>query len=300
MLKERTFQLQFLRDSSELIIDYILPERASLLPAVLHYKYDKVSDKIASVLEPSKSDHDRFREIYNNMVAGEALRIIHQFFSCDTFTLIHTITWNGRVKDISRATGQPIEPCILSVRVPRKRYLELNLERVDVIPCLNHLGVRLSPDYPNTEPVSEFSKITWVDKSEVSPSNTLIDLDTIDPINFEHLIGNLLHKMGYRVEVTPPIKDGGIDVIAYDDRPLSRGKIVVQAKRYQGVVGVAEVRALRGLLIEANAMKGLLITTGRFTAGAIDAANGTLVDLVDGEELRRLLIDHGFGVIPKK
>lgn len=300
MLKQRRPQFQFTQSTGELIVDELMPSLPDIMPSVFRYKYVKAQDIIEPVKEPSRAERTRFAEVYRQIIAGIALRTIHEIYCCDTLNLVRTVIWNGRIKDISLATGQPIEPCILSVQVPLKRYKELNLQRVDVVECVNYLGARTSFDYPNTEPVKEYGTISELHRASGASAGKLIDLETIDPTEFELLIGELLKKMGFRVEVTPPIKDGGIDVIAYDDRPLSRGKIVVQVKRYQGVVGVAEVRALRGLLIEANAMKGLLITTGRFTAGAIEAAENSLVDLVNGTELRQLLIENGFGIVGEK
>jgi restriction system protein len=47
-----------------------------------------------------------------------------------------------------------------------------------------------------------------------------------------------------------------------------------------------------------NATKGVFITSGRFTDGARHAATQAKVKirLIDGEELARLMMDHGVGV----
>ena len=39
-----------------------------------------------------------------------------------------------------------------------------------------------------------------------------------------------------------PSRDGGVDCVAYDTRPIFGGKVVIQAKRYKNTVGVSAVR----------------------------------------------------------
>lgn len=41
-------------------------------------------------------------------------------------------------------------------------------------------------------------------------------------------------------------RDGGVDCVAFDPRPIFGGKVVIQAKRYKGTVGVSAVRDLFG------------------------------------------------------
>jgi hypothetical protein len=50
---------------------------------------------------------------------------------------------------------------------------------------------------------------------------------------FESLITNLFGKMGLETRQTRPSRDGGVDCVAYDPRPIFGGKVVIQAKRYK-------------------------------------------------------------------
>lgn len=76
-----------------------------------------------------------------------------------------------------------------------------------------------------------------------------------------YLIRELLEKefisAGGEVKVTQASSDGGVDAIAFDPDPIRGGKIVIQAKRYTNVVGVAAVRDLYGTVMNEGATKGI-------------------------------------------
>lgn len=142
---------------------------------------------------------------------------------------------------------------------------------------------------------------TWA-ASEVSiPSTTSQvrprDIDTIDPYEFESLIARLLEKMGLEVKETKRAGDGGIDVIARSDEPITGGLFAVQCKRYSSKVGEPKVRDLYGVVHHLNASKGILITNSDFTRQAREFAEGKPIELIDGDRLRKLL--NEYGVIPE-
>lgn len=86
---------------------------------------------------------------------------------------------------------------------------------------------------------------------------------------FEELVAELLDGFGFNIELTARTRDGGVDVIAIDHRVIS-AKYLVQCKRYarQHAVGVEPIRALHGVVASEGATKGILVTTGRFSAPA--------------------------------
>lgn len=74
--------------------------------------------------------------------------------------------------------------------------------------------------------------------------------------------------------------------------------VYVQCKRYQGSVSSGAVRDFRGAMA-GRGEKGLLITTGAFTASARSEATrdgAAPVELVSSEALCDLLKEHGIGV----
>lgn len=124
-----------------------------------------------------------------------------------------------------------------------------------------------------------------------------------DPFIFEHLIGDLLEKLGYEnVEVTKRSGDGGIDVKAnLTVYGFTNVKTAVQVKRYSHNVSDNVVRELRGAA-EVD-QRGLIITTADFTKAAKEEAsapNKMPVSLVNGEKLLELLIKYEIGVKSKK
>ncbi len=106
------------------------------------------------------------------------------------------------------------------------------------------------------------------------------------PYDFQDLVADLLRAMGYHVAwVSPPGKDGGIDILAWGD-PLGTRlpRIKVQVKRVQQKVNVEGLRSFMALLGEDDV--GIFVTTGEFTKDAEDEARTqekrkvTLIDLV--------------------
>lgn len=122
----------------------------------------------------------------------------------------------------------------------------------------------------------------------------------LSPDAFERLAQRLLRESGFiQVEVTGRTGDGGIDGkgIARIHGFMSF-HVIFQCKRYKGSVSASEIRDFRGAMV-GRADKGLFITTGNFTSGAIKEATrdgAPPIDLVDGDELARKLKELGLGV----
>lgn len=137
-------------------------------------------------------------------------------------------------------------------------------------------------------------------------SQLMDEVMKLTPVEFERLVVKLLLKMGYGsgIEgagmVTQASNDGGIDGIIKEDQ-LGFSHIYIQAKQWalEQIVGKPEIQKFVGALQGQQAQKGLLITTARFSSGAIQYANnllGVKVVLVDGSALTKLMIKHSVGV----
>jgi len=111
----------------------------------------------------------------------------------------------------------------------------------------------------------------------------------LTPGEFEALITNLFAKMGLDTRLTQPSRDGGVDCVAYDQRPILGGKVVIQAKRYKNTVGVSSVRDLFGTVQNEGASKGILVTTSGYGKAAFEFAAGKPLELLDGSNLLYLL-----------
>jgi restriction system protein len=117
------------------------------------------------------------------------------------------------------------------------------------------------------------------------------NLMELSPTEFEGLITNLFAAMGLDTRQTRPSRDGGVDCVAFDARPIFGGKVVIQAKRYKNTVGVSAVRDLFGTVQNEGASKGILVTTG-YGKAAFEFAKGKPLELLDGANLLHLLGEH--------
>lgn len=129
------------------------------------------------------------------------------------------------------------------------------------------------------------------------------------PYFFEHLVVDLLVKMGYggsfanSAQVTQYVHDDGIDGIIYEDK-LGLDKIYIQAKRYKldNTVGKPQIQQFSGALDEQKATKGVFITTSSYSKEAkqyVQNLNKKIV-LIDGQELARYMIEYNVGVSTKQ
>lgn len=125
----------------------------------------------------------------------------------------------------------------------------------------------------------------------------------MDPFKFEELIKLLLEEMGYEeVTVTSATNDKGVDVVAYIELGISSVREVIQAKRHKGSINRTVMDQLRGSLHRFDAVRGTIITTGRFSSGVQQAAferGAAPITLIDGEKLLDLLMDHQIGVVKR-
>lgn len=124
-------------------------------------------------------------------------------------------------------------------------------------------------------------------------------LRAMDPSGFERLCQRLLRESGFvKVEVTGKSGDGGIDGVGVLRLNLISFQVLFQCKRYAGSVSSPTVRDFRGAM-QGRADKGLIITTGTFTADARKEATrdgAPAIDLIDGEMLCQLLKEKELGV----
>ena len=124
-------------------------------------------------------------------------------------------------------------------------------------------------------------------------------LKGMSPAGFERLSQRLMREAGFsNVSVLGKSGDGGIDGVGVYRQSLVSWTVYFQCKRYIGSVGSGAVRDFRGAM-SGRGEKGLLITTGTFTASAKDEASrdgAPSVDLIDGIRLCDLLREYGLGV----
>lgn len=118
----------------------------------------------------------------------------------------------------------------------------------------------------------------------------------MSPKKFEAFSRELLKNMSIEfTEIGVQMSnDGGIDGYGYARTSnYQTQRVVIQCKRWQGSVGSQEIDKFLGAMNKYKADYGILITSGRYTASAREAAlAGTPVTLIDGDELVRLVIKY--------
>lgn len=289
----QTFVLAYDPASKLLGVDYMLPD-ISVVPEEKGYKYTKARDTIDATAESAT----RRRAMYSSLIAQSALRILHEIFEADRRGHVETVALNCMVDTIDRATGARVAPCLVSVRTTAQVFSAINLRAVDPAACLKGLSAAMSPNPAELAPVRPVLELRMVDPRFVTEADVLSELDQrpnlmeLTPGEFESLITNLFTRMGLEARMTQASRDGGVDCVAYDPRPIFGGKVVIQAKRYKNTVGVSAVRDLFGTMQNEGASKGILVTTSGYGKAAFEFAEGKPIELLSGANLLYLLAEH--------
>ncbi|GAB2964100.1 restriction endonuclease [Micromonospora polyrhachis] len=287
------YRLAYVPESRQLVVEYHLPT-LEVVPAVREYRYVKARDEVTTSARPMKEIKDR----YANLIAQVTLRTVHELFEADRSSLVETIVFNGIVDTTDPRTGAAVQPCLVSLRSTREVFTSLSLDRVEPTACLNHLNATVSRRPEALAPVRPVLEFDMVDKRFVDEVDVLADLDQrpnllkLSPTEFESLIQNLFTKMGLDTKQTRASRDGGVDCVAFDPRPIFGGKVVVQAKRYRNTVDVSAVRDLFGTMQNEGASKGILVTTSGYGPASYEFASGKPLELIDGSNLLYLLAEH--------
>lgn len=139
-----------------------------------------------------------------------------------------------------------------------------------------------------------------VPPDEIEEEELLFVLRRLSPSGFERVCQRLLRESGFEsVKVTGKSHDGGIDGIGILQlNPFVTLKVLFQCKRYKGSVSRAEVGDFRNAML-GRADKGIILTTGSFSADAIKEANrdgAPPIELVEGDKLVSLFERARLGV----
>jgi len=289
----QAFRLAYVPESRQMVIEYELPP-ADVVPAVKAYKYVKASDSVTQTTRAAST----VKAQYAAVLAQVTLRTLHEVFEADRGRHVDTLVFNGIVHTVDRATGQRVKPCLVTVRTTRDVFNALDLANVDPFACLRHLGAGVSKQPEELAPVRPVLEFDMVDPRFVEESDVLGTLDQrpnlmdLTPGEFESLIQNLFTAMGLEARQTRASRDGGVDCVAFDNRPIFGGKVVIQAKRYRHTVGVSAVRDLFGTLQNEGASKGILVTTSGYGHASFEFAEGKPIELISGSQLLYLLAEH--------
>jgi len=121
----------------------------------------------------------------------------------------------------------------------------------------------------------------------VTDNTTATILNAMSWQEFEALVGEGFRLRGYRVlEQGGSAPDGGVDLQLF----LGPEQYLVQCKQWKAFkVGVEVVRELYGVMAAKGAAGGFVVTSGQFTRGAQEFAEGRNIGLIDGKALFSML-----------
>lgn len=294
----KQFELDCNPDTKTMIVEYSLPSIDDV-PKLKGVKYVQTRDEFTESLLSATA----LNKLYDSLIYQIALRTLYELYESDIVNAIDSIVFNGWVKSVDTATGQEINPCIVSIQAGRGEFTSLNLANVDPKVCFKNLkGIGSSKLYSLT-PIAPILNIDREDSRFIDAYSVAGDLGestnlaAMDWEDFEHLIRELFEKefseAGGEVKITQASRDRGVDAVAFDPDPIRGGKIVIQAKRYTNTVGVSAVRDLYGTVMNEGATKGILVTTSDYGPDAYEFAKGKPLTLLTGGNLLHLLEKHG-------
>lgn len=151
-------------------------------------------------------------------------------------------------------------------------------------------------DESSDDEVEGSATITLEEAEEMAWAEIEAFLGAMPPYDFQELVAALLKAMGYHVAwIAPPGKDGGTDIIAYND-PLGtrppRIKVQVKRNANSARIDVMGLRSFMAVLGEGDV--GLFVALSGFTRDADYEARQShrRITLIDAPKLLELWTSH--------
>ena len=113
-------------------------------------------------------------------------------------------------------------------------------------------------------------------------------IDSMTGAEFERFVANLFRKLGWKVQETGRSGDQGADLIA----TLAEERLAIQTKCYGSPVGNWAVQEVVASIAVYKAKRGMVVTNSTFTPGAVSLAAANCVELVDGQALCEMALQH--------
>jgi restriction endonuclease Mrr len=138
--------------------------------------------------------------------------------------------------------------------------------------------LRLSPEeYARKKLLQNQAQLEWI-KSQ--------NIHSMTGSQFELYLKKIFENLGFVVQLTAHTGDQGADLIIRNQNE----KIAVQVKRYNNNVGNKAVQEVVASVKHYDANRGMVVTNSRFTNAAKELASSNNVELIDGQQLKFLII----------
>lgn len=159
------------------------------------------------------------------------------------------------------------------------------LSLMDCIYRLRNKDIEIKKSFYEIEKINK-EKRKFEYNNAVLSIKDLIRLYGSKPTDFEYYCANIFKSIGFEAVVTPPTNDGG-----YDIKLLKNNNIfaLVECKLFDKTkVGRPLIQKLVGASVTEKANNLIFVTTSDFSNEAIEYANATHVQLINGENLIKL------------
>lgn len=272
------------------------------MPSIKEYKYVTTKNEITETnLRKTES-----AALYDTYAFSTVASIFAALYQTLSERGIDSITVNAWVSGVDARTGNDFTACILSVQATCDELSAIDFMRAKPKECIMGLkGLYAGSSLTSLTPIAPVANLSREDSRFVQSRDVLSGMDSsqnlaiMDWQDFEQLIrqlfGNIFEATsGGEVKITQASRDAGVDAVAFDPDPIRGGKFIIQAKRYNNVVGVSAVRDLYGTMINEGAGKGLLVTTSYFGKDSYEFAKDKPIQLIDGPQLLGLLEQYGY------
>ena len=117
----------------------------------------------------------------------------------------------------------------------------------------------------------------------------------LSPKEFEEAVGKIFTSYGYETEVTPYVRDRGVDLFLNDKEGT---RSVVQVKQYTSglSVGRPDLQKLQGAMLDANTDRAIFVTLSNFSEPARRYARQHGLRLIDGDDLVDMWLEGQSGL----
>jgi restriction system protein len=135
-------------DARQLVVEYELPP-VDVVPKAKSYRYVKSRQTVAQTARPAS----KVKALYASTIAQLTLLSLAAIVKLGGERHVDVVVFNGVVETQDPASGQPIRPCLIAVRVARDTLADIDFAEVDPPACLKHLSAAVSRDPTQYIPV---------------------------------------------------------------------------------------------------------------------------------------------------
>jgi HJR/Mrr/RecB family endonuclease len=126
----------------------------------------------------------------------------------------------------------------------------------------------------------------WQNKDQANMVIQKQSAKYLSETELEKFSAHLFSKMGHKTQLTGNTGDHGVDVMLVNPKGQ---KEIVQCKQWNKPVGEPQLRDLYGAMQHDKAVRGWLIAPRGFSEPAKRWAKGKAIELIDDEQIGRLL-----------